>query len=72
MLRVRRDCDVAGIPVMGSSLVLSWLIDQEGVMRRSEEMSGGAPGESAGTVICSGRSCGVWRDMLRNYCLLMY
>jgi hypothetical protein len=30
-------CDEGGTPVTGSNLVLSWLMDHDGVMRRSDE-----------------------------------
>ena len=55
-----------GIPVMGSSLVLRWLMLQVGVMRRSEETRGFELGVlgSEGTVMRRGMSVGVVVDIL--------
>lgn len=48
-------CDEGGTPVIGSSLVLSWLIVHDGVMRRSAE-------ELSDTTM-SGTSAIVWNSM---------
>jgi len=63
---VRRDWLDGGIPVIGSSRDLSCEMVHVGVMRRSAETSGVAPGllGSEGTVIRSEMSCGVVRDMV--------
>lgn len=57
MLRVRRNCDEAGMPVIGSRRVLSSERVQEGVMRRSERTRILALGVvSWGTVMVRGMS----------------
>jgi hypothetical protein len=61
---VRKDWDVEGMPVTGSSLVFKCEMVQLGVIRRSDEINGGADGVSPGTVICSEISWAVSNDML--------
>lgn len=53
---------LAGMPVMGSRRVLSWAMDHEGEMRRSDDVL--AEQTSRGT------SAAGWRDMMASFGML--
>ena len=69
-------CDPGGIPVTGSSLALSWATLHDGLMRRSAERRGAAAEEEEedgpGTVMVSGMSGAVWRDIVGCWMVVVW